>query len=65
MSNGNKNNGKKEIELLPTELRRPEERKKKEERPEVKLFVPPVGEKIPKPSLLGKFFGSRETPRQE
>jgi hypothetical protein len=65
MPNGNKNNGKKEIELLPTELRRPEERKKREERPEVKLFVPPVQEKTPKPSFLGKFFGAKEAVRQE
>jgi len=65
MPNGNKNNGKKEIELLPAEFRRPEERKKREERPEIKMFVPPVGEKTQKSSILGKFFGPKETPRQE
>lgn len=61
MPNGNKNNGKKEIELLPEELRRPEERKKREERPEVKLFIPPAEAKPEKPSFIGRFFGPKQT----
>jgi hypothetical protein len=62
MPNGEKNNGKKEIELLPEELRRPEERRRRrEEKPEVKLFVPSIEPKPVKPSFIGKFFGEKKT----
>lgn len=61
MSNGDKNNGNDDIELLPAELRRPEEKRKKEEKPEVKLFVPETEKKSPKPTFMGKFFGSKKT----
>jgi hypothetical protein len=60
MPNGNKNNGNDDIELLPLELRRPEEKKKKEERPEVKLFVPETEEKPRKSTFMGKFFSSKQ-----
>ncbi|MFH2136411.1 MAG: hypothetical protein ABII19_02150 [Patescibacteria group bacterium] len=60
MPNGDKNSGNDDIELLPLELRRPEEKKKKEERPEVKLFVPETEEKSPKSKFMGKFFSSRQ-----
>jgi len=57
MPNGNKNNDKKEIELLPAELRRPEEKKGSEERPEVKFFIPPEEKKPERPSFVGKVAG--------
>jgi Tfp pilus assembly protein PilN len=57
MPNGNKNNNKKEIELLPAELRRPEEKKGSEERPEVKFFIPPAEKKSERPSFVGKVAG--------
>lgn len=60
MPNGNKNNGNNDIELLPTELRRPEEKKRKEEKPEVKLFVPEEEKKPKKPIFVGKFFGPKQ-----
>lgn len=59
MPNGNKNNNDdKEIELLPPELRRPEEKKKRPEREEVKFFIPSVEEKPKGPIFGGKFFGA-------
>ncbi|MFA5413396.1 MAG: hypothetical protein WC348_02555 [Patescibacteria group bacterium] len=61
MPNGNKNNGNDDIELLPLELQRPEEKRKKEERPEVKLFVPETEEKPQKSTFMGKFFSSKQT----
>lgn len=63
MPNGNKNGGNDDIELLPVELRRPEEKKKKEEKPEVKLFIPETEEKTPKPTFMGKFFSSKQAPK--
>jgi len=58
----NKNN-KKDIELLPEELRKKEEKKeKKEEKPEVKFYIPPE-EKKPaekKISFFEKIFGTKE-----
>jgi hypothetical protein len=62
MPNGNKNNGTDEIELLPEELRRPEEKKKREEKPEIKLFVPEEEQKLQKPTFVGKFFSSKQKP---
>ncbi len=59
MPNGNKNNnGKKEIELLPPELRHPEEKKRKTEKEEVKFFIPSVEEKPKGPIFGGKIFGA-------
>lgn len=63
MPNGTKNNGDDDIELLPAEFRKPEEKKKKEEKPEVKLFVPETEEKLPKPTFMGKFFSSKSIPK--
>ncbi len=63
MPNGTKNIGSDDIELLPPEFQKPEERKKKEERPEVKLFVPEMEEKSQKPTFMGKFFSSKPTPK--
>jgi Tfp pilus assembly protein PilN len=66
MPNGKNNkSGRKEIELLPEELRRPEEKKKREEKREVKLFVPPEfippkEEKLKGPKFWEKIFGTRE-----
>ena len=60
MPNGNKNSGNDDIELLPLELRKPEEKKRKEERPEVKLFIPETEEKSPKSSFVGKFFSPKQ-----
>lgn len=63
MPNGNKNNGNDDIELLPVELRKPEEKKKKEEKPEVELFIPEIGEKPQKSTFMGKFFGTKKSPQ--
>ncbi|MFA5128501.1 MAG: hypothetical protein WC445_00890 [Patescibacteria group bacterium] len=63
MPNGNKNSGNDDIELLPVELRRPEEKKKKEEKQEVKLFVPETEEKSQKSTFMGKFFGLKSAPK--
>jgi cell division protein FtsL len=60
MPNGNKNNGNDDIELLPVEFRKPEEKKKKEEKPEVKLFIPEIKKKPQKSTFMGKFFSSKK-----
>ena len=60
MPNGGKNNGNDDIELLPEELRRPEEKKKNEEKPEVKLFVPGEEQKPSKSTFVGKFFSPKQ-----
>jgi len=60
MPNGDKNIGNDDIELLPPEFRKPEEKRKKEERPEVKLFIPETEEKPQKPTFVGKFFSSKQ-----
>jgi Tfp pilus assembly protein PilN len=64
MPNGNKNNNdEKEIELLPPELRRPEEKKRKLEKEEVKFFIPSTEEKPKGPTFGGKFFGAHAPER--
>lgn len=63
MPNGNKNNNKKEIELLPVELRRTEEKRRDEERPEVKLFIPPEERKPERPSFTGR-VSIPQTPKE-
>ncbi len=49
--------------MLPAEFRRPEEKKRREERPEVKLFIPPAEAKSQRETFTGRFFGTRETPK--